>query len=434
MTIVPKAPAALVSRRRISWPKRLCFTLVCLCLLTGFVELVCYIGLKWITYATVAQVRHNREMDADYESEKLDYAREVNHPYVGWTRNPGFHSPELFEGREFQPNDFGLVDEGSPIRKRSPDKIIVAVAGGSVSWQMTASGEGAFLRELRRQPRFQGKQVELVRLAVSGFKQPQQLMLLTFLLSLGAEFDVLVNIDGYNETALHPVENALGGVFPPYPRAWRARLSDTINLQDLQTKAALLSSIARRRARSKWYRQLPFQDSATINFLWLSLHHRYLQQEVEWNMKVLAAQLERPGYQVLGPKQTFRDDAEMFDYLVEYWAQCSRQMRLLCQANSIQYYHVLPPNQYLAGSKPQMTEQEKTVAFLESKYSATATRAYPLLVKKGQELRNEGLKFYDLTQLFSAVDEPTYIDNFCHYNVAGNALFAAAVAKILGTP
>ena len=31
-----------------------------------------------------------------------------------------------------------------------------------------------------------------------GYKQPQQLMAYNYLLSLGAEFDAVINIDGYN--------------------------------------------------------------------------------------------------------------------------------------------------------------------------------------------------------------------------------------------
>jgi hypothetical protein len=420
-------------RRRISRPKRLFFSVLCLFSLIGFIELTCYIGLKTLTNQTIATVRADRQGDASFEPHGVDHSIEVAHPYVGWTRNPDLHQPEIFEGREFKINDFGLADDESPIRKRSPEKIIVAVAGGSVAWQMSVSGNDVFLKELQRQPRFQGKKIELVRLALSGFKQPQQLMLLTFLLSLGAEFDVLVNLDGYNETALHPSENAVGGIFPPYPRAWKARLTDMIRTEHIQTKAQLFTSHARRKARSRWYCRLPFQNSATVNFMWLSLQNRSLKDEMHLHEKMLETRMESPGYQILGPHQSFRDDDEMFDYLVSYWAQCSRQLDRICKGNAIDYHHVLPPNQYLMGSKPQMNAEEYAVAMLKSRYGPAATKAYPRLVKQGHKLREEGLKFHDLTQLFATVAEPIYADECCHYNPSGNELLAAAVAKLLGS-
>jgi lysophospholipase L1-like esterase len=157
-----------------------------------------------------------------------------------------------------------------------------------------------------------------------------------------------------------------------------------------------------------------------------------MRNELAWNMALLDARHDSPGYQLIGPEISFGSDAEMFDYLVNYWAQCSRQMSLICQANGIEFHQVLPPNQHLAGSKPMMNEQEKTIAFLPSRYLEYAGKAYPLLVEKGKELQAEGLNYHDLTQLFSTEAAPIYIDGCCHYNPTGNERLAAAVADAVG--
>ena len=47
-----------------------------------------------------------------------------------------------------------------------------------------------------------GRKIDIVRLALPGQKQPQQLMTLAWVQSLGAEFDIVVNLDGYNEAVL----------------------------------------------------------------------------------------------------------------------------------------------------------------------------------------------------------------------------------------
>ena len=43
-----------------------------------------------------------------------------------------------------------------------------------------------------------------------GYKQPQQLLILSYFLSIGQSFDVVVNIDGFNEVAMSPLNDARG--------------------------------------------------------------------------------------------------------------------------------------------------------------------------------------------------------------------------------
>ena len=428
----PPSRIALPRRQRLGWRKRIAFSFILLTGFAVFVEVLCFFALTFISGDAARGIRYIRDQQNEINAESDLIPLEVTHPYVGWTRNPDANRPEMFEGRAYRPNEFGLMDTGSPIRKRAPEKVIVAVMGGSVGWQMTVSGENTFLRELQKQSRFQGKTIELVRLAVSGYKQPQQLMLLTYLLSLGAEFDVLVNIDGYNEVALHRGENAESGVFAAYPRAWKARHLGAANPNQIRATADLITTQERRRSWGRFCSYLPFQNSSSVNFLWLVVHKSYFMREVRLTDIVIRARLDQPGYQILGPPQTFRNSEEMFATLVEYWAQSSRQLNRLCRVNGIEYHHVLPPNQHLAGSKPIVDANEVRVALLQTDASRAASIGYPLLVLRGKALHDEGLNFHNLTQLFSEVIEPIYIDDCCHYNASGNTQLATAVARIIG--
>ena len=47
-----------------------------------------------------------------------------------------------------------------------------------------------------------GKKIVVINLGLAGYKQPQQLMTLNYLLALGAEFDIVIALDGFNEVAL----------------------------------------------------------------------------------------------------------------------------------------------------------------------------------------------------------------------------------------
>src|SRR2546429_5467372 len=106
---------------------------------------------------------------------------EVLHPYFGFVADPEQNEPQL------QVSDFGFLfsDKASPIVKRSPGKVIVGLFGGSFSKFCYFS-----LRSiLDRHSAALGKDFIVINFATDGYKQPQQLMILNYLLALGAEFD-----------------------------------------------------------------------------------------------------------------------------------------------------------------------------------------------------------------------------------------------------
>src|SRR5205807_2871539 len=111
-----------------------------------------------------------------------------------------------------------------PIHARSKDKLIVAIVGGSLACYFRQYGVERLEDLLKKDPRLAGKRFLFVNLALGGYKQPQQLMTLNYLLALGAQFDILINIDGFNEVALYEFESAGAHVFPAFPRAWASRI------------------------------------------------------------------------------------------------------------------------------------------------------------------------------------------------------------------
>ena len=127
---------------------------------------------------------------------------EALHPYVGFVPAP--------VGRDGTKK--GILRH---IRPRSEGQRLVGVFGGSFAAGVCRHGRKTF-ENLLSEP---GKRAVILCFAVAGYKQPQQLMMLTYFLSLGGVLDVVINIDGFNEVALPLVENTPKGVFPIYPRA-----------------------------------------------------------------------------------------------------------------------------------------------------------------------------------------------------------------------
>ena len=378
--------------------------------------------------SSLTRTRHLRARLAD-GSGPVTHPTEAIHPYLGWVLNPDLHPAQEAGGRLFPVNRFGLVDDGITVYRRAPDQCLVGIVGGSVAQQVSLLSDGLLKSRLEAAPELKGRRVKFVRLALSGHKQPQQLMSLSYLLALGGELDVLVNIDGYNEVALSITENAVAGVALSYPRLWQHRLQDVVDPRVESSSFRLLKLRASRReaaqlAESPWLRSSP-----TANLVWLAY-----DKWVERSLIALGDEIRTHqdshgrGFARSGPVNDSRSEKALSEEACRLWRDCSRQLHRLCAANGIRYVHVLQPSQYDAGSKP-LTDYEKEKCYVDHEHFADAIRTtYPLLRQAGGELKAEGVTFCDATQLFAKETETIYSDWVCHFNQKGNDLLAEKVA------
>ncbi len=341
------------------------------------------------------------------------------HPYLGFVLAP--HDPRI--------NEFGFYGDG-PLVKRSPDTVNVAIMGGSVALIFSGEGSQPFVKALRQIPSLKGRRVVLIPLAIDGYKQPQQLIALTWLLSLGSEFDILVNLDGFNEVALPFTDNVPAGVSISFPRAWNLYVSQSFKPETALEVAAIVRLRSQRAFLQRLFGRFPWRYSVFCLTLWDQLDQR-------WNASLTAEDLKlrrmlqssNADPSVLGPVEPGLKEEGIFRESVQVWRDSSLQMAKLCRANGIAYFHFLQPNQYVAGSK-QISGEEKRTAYSEGLPFRTAVeRAYPLLRAEGAELRREGVAFFDLTQVFKPERETIYIDDCCHVNQRGNWILAREIAR-----
>src|SRR5262249_19753720 len=108
-------------------------------------------------------------------------------------------------------------------------------------------------REMRRIPELADKRLEFRHLALGGWKQPQQLFAVQYLLALGGELDVLIDLDGYNEVALYPTELAATEQPEAFPRAWAELVGNDFSPR---RRAALGALAAAGERRAGWARAL----------------------------------------------------------------------------------------------------------------------------------------------------------------------------------
>ncbi|MEM7031761.1 MAG: hypothetical protein AAF629_19560 [Chloroflexota bacterium] len=363
--------------------------------------------------------------DADQEG----LVKRVPHPYLGYVLDPDSSNGV---------SDYGFIRNRAlltPLSPKSEQQVVIAVFGGSVAQGMTRLAEETLIVTLQESPQYHDKEIVIHNLALAGYKQPQQLMTLNYFLSLGAQFDIVINLDGFNEIALPPINNVSKQVFPFFPRAW---FSQVHTFEDPET-LGLIGEISlfdeRRRGWATLFtNNIPLRFSVISNLIWEYYDNVLIQQQAARQVALNQIEVEKGedlSYRVTGPTFTYESDVELYQELVRIWAQSSIQIQRVSTANNIAYFHFLQPNQYVPHSKI-LHAQEQKEAYLEShRYHRAVKKGYPTLIKIGETLAQQGLRFHDLTMIFADNDDPLYIDTCCHLNKQGYAIIAQQIGETI---
>jgi len=412
--------------RRLPRRKRLFFQFIIVAATYGLIELSALVYLNF----TLPELQTERSRVAGLnvtDARGNDYALMI-HPYIGAVIQPEAESERRAAGKlDF--TEYGFFDDATPIRKRSPGKVIVALTGGSVARQLGTTATPVLERELSRIGEFQGRSFEFVRLAIDGQKQPQQLMALNYLLTLGAEFDVLVNLDGLNEISLPGMDNVPLGIAAAYPRKWNALTASTGSVEVMRAVGLATIACTTRRDCAQWFDSAPLRYSPVATLIW-KVRNARLEQSILDQLREID-QLSQHGltYCSSGPPETFDSEERLLEYCADVWARSSILLHGACRASQIRYFHFLQPNQYLAGSKPMEPAEIHKALNEKSPFARPVIAGYPIMQAKAAQLVEADVVFTDLTQVFSGHKEPIYRDDCCHVTEDGDEIIATAIAE-----
>lgn len=357
---------------------------------------------------------------AEPQAQAIDDQRIILHPYFGYVVDP--RAPGI--------NPYGFF-RTAPLTTRGADRFVVVFFGGSVADQVFALGQQALIDTLRGDPRLAEREIVVLSTALGGYKQPQQLLVLAELLAIGAQFDVVVNLDGFNEVD-GAADNVQDGVNPYYPHHWQLHARRALD-RDVLGQIGRVEAAREERAALRQRFAVPVvRHSAFLLALWDALDRRELAA-LRRQMVALDAALapeQRPP-QVAGPPFAFADPAEMYAEFVEVWARASLEMESLSRGMGIRYLHFLQPNQYLEGSKVLSAEERRVAWDDEVAEAGRVAQAYPLLIERGRQLVEQGVDFHDLTMLFRTETGDIYSDPCCHYTKQGAELVARAIGEAI---
>lgn len=405
-------------------------TLVCA---LGAAELVAWVGLGLVSEgysATAAERAAVAEQQADAGPVRRripGVGNEVIHPFLGYVTDPAINAKESRRERgELEVDEQGLFSGWGEPEPVPEDAVRVGVFGGSVAFVMSFAARAELVEGL------ESSRPVAVRVgALGGYKQPQQLMTLAWMLAQGEHFDIVINLDGFNDIALAVNDNVRSGINPFYPAKWSARLGTYDDPEVVRTIGDLRFTRGRRIAWAKALERPLLRRSPSLLLVWAVVDRGFEKRVGELELAVRqAVRAERP-FQRFGPTMGFADDGEMYRKLAAFWGRSSRAMATLAAGHGARYYHFLQPNQYLPGSKP-LTAKEREVAFREdSPYLKLVTEGYPYLREEGARLAAEGIAFYDLSMLFEHDQRDLYVDVCCHLDTLGSSALAQAIATAI---
>ena len=316
-------------------------------------------------------------------------------------------------GRRVQPFSGFTTRRPSDERNIHPprqggDAIVIGVFGGYFADGIARALRPAVAQRLSEI----GVNVEpvVVDLAVAWGRQPQQLMTAINQLAHGARFDIVVNLDGVDD--LSPLGNDMLLALAPEVIGGTATAME----QYVAAEALREERRSTRHAGQGW---LGF--SAAFG---LALRSRIDRLERDIDEADAAAAKRRDSLRHLR-REALTAREELFD-AARLWYRSSAMMGRTAQAAGADYYHVLQPSPYIAGSK-RLTEQERADAFDPDNARGNRYAAmYPVLVRLGRELARHGAVFVDLTGAFRESDETVYA-HCCRLTPRGRALLAEAI-------
>lgn len=363
---------------------------------------------------------------AEQQREDDLLGREALHPYLGFVSRLRVGT----DGERFTwMQGDGLTDRRSPVYRDEP--FVLGITGGSVAAQVASTGMTRLLMRLDEAQRLQGEDVHVLVFANAGFKQPQQHLALAYLLDLGVRFDAVINLDGFNEVAMHQAANEAQGVSVAWPLDWASRrtlLEENALGGELRYLESERRDLARTALEGGW-----FQSTWLGRSLWLARDTELAAKHSEARRAVERAATPSSGRarEWTGPRWPTNSADGIAQDLVALWMRSSRNMRAACEAAGAVYVHALQPNQHVEGSKPLTREEEDLALASAEGLRREVQRSYPLLQQGGLVLRGEGEHFFDLTNMFRDRGETLYEDPCCHLNTLGRLLLAEAMAGAL---
>ena len=359
------------------------------------------------------------------------------HPYFGYVGKYDLSLKYPFSKAAFYPNNYSFYSPYSyPFKKQHENQFVIGIFGGSVALSLSCFELDYHLltQSLQQIPYFKNKEIIVLSFANGSYKQPQQLLVLNYFLSIGQEFDMVINVDGFNEVALSYLNNQHGIdismpnqlVIMPLVQLANRDLSPEalgLTLDILQSKSRMKSALTR----------LENCRLATCYvFTWLQLKHsanEYNEELLRFGQLQESMRPNKDSLVKIDSPPSPLDDAAALQSIGSLWAESSLMMKNTLDSRHASYFHFLQTNQYQDTGRKFSAEEQKIAFGGPSPYAEAARKGYPVLLSKSDFLKSSGIHFFNGINVFDNMSETVYSDNCCHYSDVGYAAFWRFMSK-----
>ncbi len=351
------------------------------------------------------------------------------HPYLGFSLTPRIDAQN--DSGAVTADQLGFsVHGGSVMRSKNPDTVIIGIVGGSVAHNFGVGNGSALLAEaLQKDERFSKKIFRFTTMALGGYKEPQHLFALNYLLTLGAEFDIVIDLSGFNEVTLPFHENIPAGLHPLYPRSWHL-LAGHLSSRNLARIGRIAWLRQFRSDCARWSRWGVCDASYTCALAWHLVDHGIARGILSANVALTIPDNEDGTFvdpMFAGPPYGRSSTGAALKEIVASWKNSSQLMQELGRAHGFRTFTFLQPSPYYGG-KP-LSPEEKNILVPGNWSDIHSGRGYPLLQDAVKDLENSGFDAIDLSNVFQNYPESLYVDSCCHVGARGNEILAEAIAK-----
>ena len=355
------------------------------------------------------------------------------HPFFGFVQKPG---PDFRPG--FKYNNYGFISPYDyPFVKTSDNQVIVGVFGGSVAsnYSIYEVNNKVLEKILRQMPGYKDKEIVILSFAVGGYKQPQQLLILNYMLARGQEFDLIINIDGFNEVALSNLNNERQLDFampsPAHIEPLTGLANNSLSNKALRTLLEIKENKEQLAEGLEGLQDCKLASCYAVKSVYVqtlvNTYRENLQRFERYRNRPLDDDQESVIF--FYNQDGVLPDEVFFEQVADYWAKTSILMHQVARANNIPYFHFFQPNQYWKTDR-KFSEAEKKIALSEaSPYEKGVKIGYPLLLERIDGLKANNVNIFNAVKIFDGVSEPVYGDNCCHYNAKGEEVFSNYIGR-----
>jgi hypothetical protein len=405
---------------------------VFLVLLELFAVIYYWLVNRQFFYSGHPTISFNQEIEVENITQEVTRVR--LHPYIGYIKKQ-VNQEQL----GFKVNNYGLAfPYDYPYQKISNNQLLIGVFGGSVAAGFAAyeAKNKVVAKKLQQLPQFANKEIIILPFARSGYKQPQMLMMLNYFMSIDQKFDLVINIDGFNDVAISSANNrAKVALSMPNIEALQPLInlaSNNVSIEELSLTLEA-NKFKNNLAQS---RQNQAKCWLAMCYLFSDISGKYFQNKYQ-NYQVKIADLQKnkvnnnDSFIYLDRVSSILPDPVLYEKTAALWAESSLLMHGVLSSKNIPYFHFLQPNQYYPTGR-KFSEAERKISILPNHpYAPSVKNGYPYLLKKIDFLKQNRVKIFNGVNIFDQVSDIVYLDTCCHYNDRGNEILGNYIAQVI---